>query len=210
VNNSTLTLTVYDKKENNILLDALQQDDPTDTSAKQYNWNNIYEVSVWANRRNIEATQYTRSVFFKNWLPIPGLITGDANTKGTRSLAGNCETAKEFTQPIVGSKIALTSGASGYVGTLAYTPEQVPDESVYAIRVVAIEEGRSGTHINKFNTEDLTITASMVVVGKTVTIKQSDMNIVDGPNYAYVNYLYNKNLGIYPALTGSGMFTSAV
>lgn len=210
VNNSTLTLTIYDKKENNILLDALQQNDPDDASNKQYNWNNVYEVSVWANRKNKAGTEYTRSVFFKNWLPVPGLTTGDANAKGTRSLAGNSETVKEFNQPIVGSKIRLTSGAGGYVGTLAYTPLQVPDESVYAMRVVAIEEGRSGTHINKFNTEDLEITASMVVVGKTVTIKQSDLNIVDGPNYAYVNYLYDNSLGVHPTLTGSGMFTSAV
>jgi len=210
VNNSTLTLSIYDKKENNILLDALQQMDPDDSSNKQYNWNNIFEVSVWANRKNTAGTQYTRSIFFKNWLPVPGLTTGDANTKGTRSLSGNAETAKEFNQPIVGNKIALVSGASGYVGTLAYVPLQVPDDTVYALRVVAIEEGRSGTHINRFDTEDLEITASMVAVNKTVTIKQSDMNIIDGPNYAYVNYLYDKTTGIYPTLTGSGMFTSAV
>lgn len=210
VNNSTLTLTVYDKKENNILFDALQQDDPDDTANKQYNWNNVYEVSVWANRKNTAGTEYTRSVFFKNWLPVPALTTGDANVKGTRSLAGNCEAAKEFNQPIVGQKIALTSGASGYTGTLAYAPLQVPDESVYAIRVVAIEEGRSGTHINKFNKEDLTITASMVTVAKAVVIKQTDMNIVDGPSHAYVNYLYDKSLGVYPTLTGAGMFTTHV
>lgn len=192
------------------MLDALQKNDPDDTSNKQYNWNNIYEVSVWANRKNTAGTQYIRSVFFKNWLPVPGLTTGDANTKGTRSLSGNSETAKEFNQPIVGSKIKLTSGASGYVGTLAYTPLQVPDESVYAIRVIAIEEGRSGTHINKFNTEDLDITASMVAANKTVTIKQTDLNVIEGPNYAYVNYLYDKTSGVYPTLTGSGMFTSNV
>lgn len=210
VNNSTLTLSVYDKKENNILLDALQQNDPDDTANKQYNWNNVYQVSVWANRKNAENDQYTRSVFFKNWLPIPGLTTGDANTKGTRSLSGNSETAKEFNQPIVGNKIALVSGASGYTGTLAYTPLQVPDESVYAIRVVAIEETRSGTHITEFNTEDLEITTSMVASDKSVTIKQTDMNIVDGPNYAYVNYLYDKTNGVHPTLTGSGMFTQNV
>lgn len=211
VNNSTLTLTVYDKKENNILLDALQQDDPDDTADKQYNWNNVYEVSVWANRKNTAGTQYTRSVFFKNWLPVPGLITGDANVKGTRSLAGNCEAAKEFTQPIVGNKIRLTSGAGNYTGTLAYTPIIVPDESVYAIRVVAIEEKRTGgTHISTFNTEDLAITASMVASTKTVTIPQTSLETVHGPNYAYVNYLYNKTTGVYPTFTGSGMFEQNV
>jgi len=209
VNNSTLTLTVYDKKENNDLLDALQRADPDDSTAKQYNWNNIYEVTVWANRKNTAGTQYTRSVFFKNWLPVPApTAAGDANTKGTRSLTGNAEVAKEFTEPIVGQKIRLTSGAGGYQGSLAYTPVQVPDESVYALRVVAIEEVRSGTHISSFEAEDLSITASMVASNKTVTIPQTAMSSIDGPQYAYVNYLYDKTLGVYPTLTGSGMFTT--
>jgi len=195
VNNATVTLQVYDKVSNNTILDVLQQDDPDDANNKQYNWNNIFQTTVWANRINTANTQYTRSVIFKNWLPVPGLNTGDTNAKGTRSLAGNAEPAKEFTQPIMGSKIRLASGASGYVGTLAYTPLQVPDESVYALRVVAIQETRSGTHISTFNTEEVAITASMVAANKTVTIPQSALvgtlkNI--GQNYAYVNYLYDK------------------
>lgn len=211
VNNSTLTLQVYDKTSNNIMLDALQQDDPDDTTAKQYNWNNVTQTSVWANRINAANTQYTRSVFYKNWVPVPGLAQGDAAAKGTRSFAGNAEVAKEFTQPIVGQKIHLTSGASGYTGTLAYVPVQVPDESVYALRVVAINETRSGTHISAFTSEELTITAAMVTVGKAVTIPQTAMVgslLNQGPNAAYVNYLYDKTLGVYPTLTGSGMFTT--
>lgn len=213
VNNSTLTLQVYDKKENNIMLDTLQQDDPDDTNAKQYNWNNVVQTSVWANRLNAANTQYTRSIFYKNWLPVPGMTAGDPSTKGTRSFAGNAEPAKEFTQPILGQKIRLTSGASGYTGTLAYVPVIVPDETVYALRVVAIEEARTGTHISTFNTEELTITASMVSVAKAVTIPQTALVSGlknKGPQYAYVNYLYDKSLGVYPTLTGSGMFTTYV
>lgn len=213
VNNSTLTLQVYDKASNNDLLDVLQQDDPNDTANKQYNWNNVYQTSVWANRINTANTQYTRSVFYKNWLPVPGMNSGDTNAKGVRSLSGNAEPTKEFNQPIVGNKVRLTSGASGYTGTIAYTPLQVPDESVYALRVVAIQETRSGTHISAFNTEELTITASMVTSAKAVVIPQTSLvgtlkNC--GPNYAYVNYLYDKTLGVYPTLTGSGMFTTNV
>lgn len=210
-NNSTLTLQVYDKASNNNLLDALQQDDPDDTAAKQYNWNNIAQSTVWANRINSANTQYTRSIIYKNWIPIPGMTAGDTAARGTRSFAGNSEVAKEFTQPIMGQKIRLASGASGYIGTLAYTPLIVPDESVYALRVVAIEEARTGTHISTFNTEELTITASMVASNKTVTIPQTSLvgNLANkGPQYAYVNYLYDKTTGVYPTITGSGMFTT--
>lgn len=210
-NNSTLTLQVYDKASNNALFDALQQDDPSDTTAKQYNWNNVTQSTVWANRINAANTQYTRSVIYKNWIPIPALPTGDAAARGTRSFAGNSEVAKEFSQPIIGQKIRLSSGASGYTGTLAYVPVQVPDESVYALRVVAIEEARTGTHISTFNTEELAITVSMVTVAKAVVIPQTSLvgNLANkGPQYAYVNYLYDKTLGVYPTFTGSGMFTT--
>lgn len=212
VNNATLTLTVYDKKENNILLDVLQQDDPDDTANKQYNWNNIFQTSVWANRKNADNSRYIRSVFYKNWLPVPGMTAGDTNVKGTRSFAGNAEPAKEFNQPIIGQKITLTSGTSGYTGTLSYVPLQVPDESIYALRVVAIREKRSGTHITTFDTEELEITAAMVTVGKAVTIKQTELNLVNGPSHAYVNYLYDQDTSpyVYPALTGAGMFTTHV
>ena len=213
VNNATLTLQVYDKTTNNTMLDVLQQDDPGDATDKQYNWNNVTQSSVWANRINAANTQYTRSVFYKNWLPVPGLTTGDTNARGTRSFAGNAEAAKEFTQPIVGQKVRLTSGASGYTGTVAYVPIQVPDELVFALRVVAIEEARTGTHISTFNTEDLTITATMVTAAKAVVIPQTALvgNLASkGPQYAYVNYLYDKSLGVYPTLTGSGMFTTNV
>ena len=211
VNNATLTLQVYDKSANNTLLDVLQQDDPNDTSAKQYNWNNITQSTVWANRINSANTQYVRSVLYKNWIPVPGMTAGDASARGTRSFAGNAEAVKEFTQPILGQKVRLSSGASGYTGTLAYAPVQVPDETVYALRVVAIEEARTGTHIDTFNTEELTISASMVTAAKAVVIKTTDLvgNLINkGPQYAYVNYLYDKTLGVYPTLTGSGMFTT--
>lgn len=169
------------------------------------------QTTVWANRINAANTQYTRSIIYKNWIPVPAPTSGDTNARGMRSLAGNAEVAKEFTQPIVGQKVRLASGASGYTGTLAYTPVQVPDESVYALRVVAIEEARTGTHISTFNTEELTITASMVTAAKAVVIPQTALvgTLANkGPQYAYVNYLYDKTLGVYPTLTGSGMFTT--
>lgn len=215
VNSSTLTLTAYDKKDNNVLLDALQRIDPDDTSIKMYNWENIYPTTVWANRMNTTNTQYTRSVFYKNWLPVPGLATGDPNAKGTRSLAGNSEPALEFSEPIFGEKINLVSGSSpakNYAGTITHTPLAIPgsNPTKYAIRVVAIRDLRTfGTNnITTYEEEEMTIDSSMVANDKSVTIDFTDMNILDGPSHAYVNYLYSKDVGVYPTITPSGKFFS--
>lgn len=213
VNTGTLSLTVYDKKANNVLLDALQQIDPDDTANKTYNWNNIYNTSVWANRFNADNTEYTRSIFYGKWLPIPGMTSGDTNAKGTRTFAGNCDVPKEYTQPIFGEKLNLTTGASGttWTATLTYTPIQTnPSETTayYAIRVVAINETRSGTTITNIDQEDLVIDAAMVTVGKTVTVTLADLGTLTWANHVYVNYLYNKSLGIHPNIAQVGMYES--
>jgi len=209
VDNGTLTVAAYDKKENNVILDALQQIDPTDTQTKRYNWNDIYPATVWANRLNKDNNQYNRSIFYKNWMPNPAITSGDANAKGTRSFAGSSEVPEEFTKPIYGEKIALTSGAGGYTGTLTYDPLAIPGTTTnYAIRVMAIVEVRSGSHISNYTEEDLAITSTMVTSGKVVTITTDNMNIVDGPSHAYINYLYNPGTGIYPSIAPVGKFKS--
>lgn len=211
VNSGTLSLTVYDKKANNVLLDALQQNDPDDTGTKVYNWNNVYNTSVWANRFNADNTQYSRGVFYGKWLPTPGMTAGDTNAKGTRTFAGNCDTPKEYNQPILGEKKKLTTGASGttWTTTLSQTPLQInPGDTpaLYAIRVVAVNEQRSGTTISDIGQEDLIITASMVAASKTVTVTFSDLGILTWATHVYVNYLYNKNLGVHPNIANVGMY----
>jgi len=203
VNSSALTLTVYDKVGNNDILDALQRMDPDNQGNKEYNWNNIYPTSVWVNRKNTANSQYSRGFFYKNWLPVPASPTGDASAKGTRSFAGNSEVMMEYNKAILGEKIAVTSGASGYTGTLTYTPVAVPGTSThYAIRVLAIEEARSGDAITSYEEEDLTITSTMVTSAKAVVIATTDMKILDGPSHAYVNYLINES-GVYPDIKGT-------
>lgn len=212
VNSGTLSLTVYDKKSNNVLLDALQQIDPDDTANKAYNWNNIYNTSVWANRFNADNTQYTRSIFYGRWLPVPGMTAGDTNAKGTRTFAGNCDVPKEYTQPIFGEKLKVTTGATGVTGwtaTLSRTPLQVnvgADVALYAIRVVAINERRSGTSIKSIEQEDLTIDATMVTSGKAVTLDLADCASNTWITHVYVNYLYNKTTGVYPTIAPVGMY----
>lgn len=212
VNSGTLSLTVYDKKANNKLLDALQQIDPDDTATKVYNWNNIYNTSVWANRLNAAGTQYTRGIFYGRWLPVPGMTAGDTNAKGTRTFAGNCDVPKEYSQPVIGEKLKMTTGATGVTGwtaTLTRTPQQVnPGQTpaLYAIRVVAVNETRSGTTIKTIEQEDLTIDAAMVTAAKTVTLDLADCSSNSWITHVYVNYLYDKSVGVYPTVDSSGMY----
>ena len=77
VDNGTLSVTLYDKKSNNDLLDVLQEQDPDYTGAKQYNWNNVVETSVWINRKRKAEDQYLSSIFYKDWLPVPGQPAGE-------------------------------------------------------------------------------------------------------------------------------------
>jgi hypothetical protein len=212
INSGTLSLTVYDKKTNNVLLDALQKVDPDDTALRAYNWNNIYNSSVWANRFNADNSQYTRSVFYGRWLPTPGMTAGDTNAKGTRTFAGNCDVPKEYTQPILGEKVKITTGATGTTGwtaTLTNTPLQVnPGQTpaLYAIRVVAVNEQRSGTTIKSIDQEDLTIDSTMVVANKTVTLDLADCASNSWITHVYVNYLYDKTLGVSPTIANIGMY----
>jgi len=223
VDNATLTITVYDKKDNNKLIEALQRIDPDTDNATKYDWTNVYETTTWANRFNATNTQYTRSVIYKNWLPVPGMTAGDASAKGTRTFAGNAGIPKEYSLPILGEKLALTTGASGttWTATLAKaTPQAIPtgtlepgtDETTkYAIRVMAIQEERSGTELTKFDIEDLDITAAMVGVAGAISINglsspTGDLNKLTWATHVYVNYLYAASVGVYPDTKPNGLF----
>ena len=225
VNNATLSITVYDKKENNRLLDVLQRIDPGTVTNFKYDWANVYETSVWANRFNATNTQYTRSIFYKNWLPVPGLTSGDTNAKGTRSFAGNAGLPKEYNNPILGEKVALTTGASGLSWTAQLgkaSPLAVPNATVepgvaapatlYAIRVMAVNEQRDGGGLlTHFDADDLAITAGMVSVSGVIAINGAasptgDLNKLTWATHVYVNYLYTASGGVYPTIKSSGMY----
>jgi len=219
VDNSTLTVTVYDKEENNRLLEALQRVDPDTATTFQYKWDNIYETTIWANRFNRSNTEYTRSVIYKNWLPVPGMPAGDAAAKGTRTFAGNGEIPREYNYPIIGEKLALTTGATGYAWTATLakaTPVAVPNVAIkpgntattlYAIRVMAINEVRDGTSLAAFDQEELAIDAAMVDSNGTIRITgNTDMDKLSWATHVYVNYLYTNSVGTYPELKSNGLF----
>ncbi len=215
VDNGTLSLTVFDKKDDNKILDILNEEDPdlTDSQRVQYNWEDVIETTVWTNRKNKNNDQYMRSAFYKDWLPVPGMDVGGPSERGMRTFTGNCDVPKEFNEPIFGEKLVVTSGASGYttsgLSALSYTPLEVPTNTgLYALRVVAIEEERDATTsmITKFNREELDVDAGMVSSVGAVVIAQSDLSVIGGPNRVFVNYLYDKTIGIKSSTTsGAGM-----
>jgi len=224
VDNSTLTITVYDKESNNKLFDALQRIDSATATTYQYKWDNVYETTVWANRFNRANSEYTRSSFYKNWLPSPGMTAGDAAAKGTRSFTGNAAIPREYNYPILGEKLLLTTGASGtsWSATLSKaTPQAVPNvpttpgttqEIMYAIRVMALQEERSPTDntLTAFALEELTITKDMVDSAGAITINGSntsgDLDKLPWATHVYVNYLYENTIGVYPTVKPNGMF----
>ena len=228
VNNATLSITVYDKASNNKLLEALQRIDPGTATEFKYDWASVYETTVWSNRFNATNTQYTRSIVYKNWLPVPGLTSGDTNAKGTRTFAGNAVIPREYSQPVLGEKLRLTTGASGttWTATLAKaTPQSVPIGTVepgvataatlYAVRVMAVNEQRSGTDLTHFDAEDLTITTGMVSSAGAISIDgrsspTGDLNKLSWATHVYVNYLYDKDTGVYPTIKPNGLFENIV
>lgn len=223
VNNATLSITVYDKKTNNRLMDALNRIDSTTATNIVYDWNNVYPTTVWANRFNVTNTQYSRSIIYKNWIPVPGMTSGDANAKGTRTFAGNSAVPREFNQPIIGEKVKLTTGASGTTWTAQLTKQSliaVPSATlepgtsaatVYGLRVLAVQEERSGNVMTKFAAEDLSIDTAMISSGGLVTIDgraapTGDLGTLTWATHVYVNYLYSKNNGVYPNVSHDGLF----
>jgi len=219
VDNATLTINVYDKKENNKLLEALQRIDPDTSTDFIYKWDNVYSTTIWANRFNDTRTQYIRSIVYQDWLPVPGMVTGDASARGARSFAGNAKIAREYKHPIIGEKVALTTGASGttWTATLTKAPVRaIPNETLepgttavtlYAIRVVTINEQRIVTSLTHFDSERLEIDANMVASDGTVTIDGSnDLGNLSWATHVYVNYLYDNSRGVYPNIKSNGMF----
>jgi len=207
VDNATLTITLKENVTNNVILNAVTWQDPDDTSVKKYVFDEILNTTAWGNRLNRAKTSYSQSVIYKQWLPTPGLTEGAPNEKGTRTFAGNAAEAQEFSVPIIGEKIAVTSGASGWTGTLTKAiPIIVPGTLLYALEVHAIEEARNGSALTSIEMDNLEVTAAMVKVDQTVTIPATALSKTSDPDYAYVVYLYPAVDGIAPTLTSDGQF----
>lgn len=213
VNNGRLSITVFDKKSNNTLLDVLTKLDPTGTFDRRYKWEDVSDVSVWVNRKNQANTQYDRGSLYKDWLPVPGMTAGDVTARGTRTLEGNCDSPQEFNQPIRGLKVRLRSGAGTTPNFQAEFPQvfkAVPgtDPATYAVQILALNEQRigSGQLPSKFEVEDLAITAGMFSgAGAALNLRHADLNTLTWMTHAYVIGIYDKNLGLHPSVKQFGL-----
>ena len=214
VDNGTLTMTVLEKKSNNSLLEVLTGQDPdaSATAIKKFASDDSEAITVFVNKKNKAEDGYERSFFFEDWSPAAALSAGAPNERSARSITGNSKKPIEFENAaIMQEKITLTSGGSGYTGTLNNTaPGQVPGFTArYAIRVVAIEGGGSATL-----KDSLTVTDAMVTSAGAVTIVQSDLTFlnVDDPDRCVINYLQQVTTGgIFPdnsAVIISGLYSA--
>lgn len=213
VNNGRLALTIFDKKSNNNLLDAITRHDPTNTADKRYKWEDVKEVSVWINRKETDNLTYNRGSLYGNWLPVPGMTAGEVTARGTRTFEGNCEIPLEFNEPIRGVKVKLRSGSGTTPNFQAEFDRAflaVPGISptAYAVKIYAVNEQRIGTGFQPsfFDIEELTVTSGMFSgTGTGLNLRHADLSTLTWMTHAYVIGLYAKGAGVYPDIDQHGL-----
>lgn len=213
VNNGRLSVTVFDKKSNNKIFDALTYHDPDNTTAnKRYKWEDVKSISVWVNRKDTDNLQYNAAAIYGNWLPVPGFTAGDVTARGTRTLEGNSDVPVEFNQPLRGVKVKLRSGA----GTTpnfqaefdrAFLAVPGTDPAEYAVKLYAINEQRIGTgeQPSYFQLEELDVVPGMFSgAGTGLNLRHADLASLTWMTHVYVIGLYNKSFGIHPTVKQFG------
>lgn len=206
VNNGRLSLSLFDRKSGNTLLDVLTKKDPDTSFDRRYKWEDVSSVSVWANRREQDNKTYNRGSLYRDWLPVPGMTAGDVTARGTRTFEGNCDNPVEFNQPIRSVKVRLRSGSGTTPNFQAeFSPAflQVPGETsgVYALQILAVNEQRIGTGElpSKFDVEDLTILPGMFSgSGTGLNLRHADLSILSWMTHAFIVGLYDAALGVIP------------
>jgi hypothetical protein len=200
-------LDVKEKRKNNVLLDNLCNVNPDDT-AKAYNFKSFSAVAVWQNRKDYDNSKYIGSEFYGNATLAQTGKAGAPNEWGSRTFSGMCVTPRKFdidNVAIASEKIVITAGS----GTLTDVPYQIPDDSLYALYVVALQTTTDGTVI--VDSEILTVTAAMVEVDKSVTIAAGDLKelAIGDVDHAFVVYLSSGG-GVYPSgdITIEGLYKS--
>ena len=207
VDNGTLSLEVLEKRKNNVLLDNLCNVTP-DSTNKAYNFSSFSSVAVWTNRKDYDNSKYIGCEFHGNATLAPTGKSGAPNEFGGRTFSGMCNAARKFDIDEVGiasEKVVITAGS----GVIVATPYQIPDDSLYALYVVALQTTTDGTVI--VDSEILTVTAAMVAVDKSVTIAAGDLNdmAIGDVDHAFVVYLSSGG-GIYSSgsITLEGLYKS--
>jgi hypothetical protein len=205
--NGTLTLDVLEKSNNNYLMDNLCNVNPSD-SVKGYNFASFTKVAMWQNRKSYDNSKYIGCEFYGRVSMTPSGKSGAPNEWSSRTFSGLCDAPLKFegdNVAIAAEKVSITAGA----GTLTNVPYQRPDNSLYALYVVALDWDAVNGDIDK--SEILTVTATMVEADKSVTIVAGDLNemAIGDVNAAFVVYLYSGS-GIYPtgAIRMDGLYSA--
>lgn len=219
VNNGRLSLTVFDKRANNVLLDVLTKKDPNSTTTfnKRYKWEDVTSVSVWVNRKEQDNVTYNRGTLYEDWIPVPGMTAGAVTARGERTFDGNSSVPMEFDNPIRGVKVRLRSGAgttpnfqAEFDKAFLAVPGTNPTE--YTLQLLAINEQRIQSPSNlelpsKFDVEELTVTSGMISgAGAGLNLRQADLKILTWMTHAYVVGLYDKSFGIAPNVKQFGLY----
>jgi len=206
--NGTMSMDVKRKSENNYLLDNLYDVSP-DIAAKGYNFDNVVKVCFWENRQSYNNGKYIGCNFYGRVSMLPTARTGAPNEWNGQTFTGVGDTARSFeidNVAIASEKVAVAGGS----GTLTDTPTVCPDDSMYALYVVAMNY-TEGTHVVE-ESEILTVTAAMVAVDKSVTIATGDLSemAIGDVNAAFIVYL-SSGAGVYPTgdITIEGLYGTA-
>lgn len=190
-NYGTLTLAVLDKYTNNQILDLITGNDPAATTARQYKTDDLVSVAVWANVKDAKNTQYVKSWIIQSWSPGMPMPSGNPEAKATVQIVGNGDLPRQFQDAyITTSKVA--SGAAN----IGDTPVKVPNETVYAVGVRAINDL---TPSGEFEQEDLHVSAAMISSSGAISWTEVLANVIDldAVTDLFVYYL-KTGTGVYP------------
>lgn len=201
IDNGTLALTTQDKRGDYILQNLLTNQDPGATGNKKFYYNEVTPVTAWANLKNSANSAYVQSFFYNQWLPTPGLPTGAAGDKATRSFSGQCAIPQEFNQPIMSERLTIAAGATGQLTKAVVLIPGTTD--IFAIKILAINDTTT------WRTQEVTVSAAMVSTAGVVTanaiIAALDTTIFSTITKAFVIYLVDQTVvtGVYPTLQDS-------
>jgi len=196
VTGSTLSITVLERANNNVLLEVLSGLRPEDEVLKEYKWAEFREVSVIINVKHPTEDRYCACGIFNRWRPAPGDRAMAPTDWMSRTFVGGCDTSKWFSEAagvgirIEQEKLALTSSGAGagYTATLSKTPVKAPSSEINVLRVLIIDGTAAGA-VNA--TDEINIDSNTCGDGSTTVWVDNDelQNTKGKADYALVAYL---------------------
>jgi hypothetical protein len=199
----TLSMGLLAKYENNVVLDLITGQDPSDSSAaREYFADQLTPVTVHANIKDRLNTKYVGCWIIDNWAPAIPTPTGDPNAKAQLQLSGNGDLPRQFQNVWLKTALVATGGGATLGGD---TPEEVPGHpDLYAVTIKAID-----TTAGIFEVEDVPVSADMVDNTGTVDFAAIEAVVqgLDNVTHAFVYYLQASATvtGVYPNIQLDGI-----